>query len=151
MTDECWTYQKSRLIDRFGERNFSREFNLLVAIECKSIPNGDFVDLVNRMIGSRAANRPPLLVDFREARLGIEKRNFDRDVYGAAKVMREPAMFRGLKAYLAKEFPGCKSLNDAKAVRAHQIQIQKAEDPSYDPLCDKAWMGEFAKEPWVRR
>lgn len=84
MTNDCWEYQKSRLKDRFGERNFSKEFCLLVAVECKAVPDRDFVDIVNRMIGSRIPTRPPLLVDFREARLGKEKHRFDHGAHDAS-------------------------------------------------------------------
>lgn len=142
MTQDCWLYQKSRLIDRFGERNFSKEFSLLCSLECKSIPDQPFVDIVNFMIGSRIPNKPPLLADFRDARLAYEKRKFEQDAFGAARAMREPARFEGLKSYLARAFPGCKTLNQAVEVRRLEIQIEKAKNSKYEPMKDPKWMGE---------
>lgn len=139
MNQECWLHQKTRLIDRFGPKNFSTEFALLCSIECKPLPNEAFVDIVNFLIGSRPANRPPLLADFRDARLAFEKRQFEKDAYGAARAMREPARFEGLRKYLAREFPGCKSLNEAVEVRKLQIQIEKSRNPQYDPMADTKW------------
>lgn len=139
MTDSCWTHQKTRLIDRFGERNFSKEFSLLVAIECKSMPDQTFVDMVNAMIGARRPNDPPLLSHFRDARLALERRQLERDLYGATKTLTQPGYNQGLKNYLANEFPGCKNLWEAVEVRKLQIQIAKANGHSYDPLKDLKW------------
>lgn len=138
MTNDTWLHQKSRLIDRFGERNFSKEFSLLVAIELKSMPDQIFVDMVNALIGARRPNDPPLLADFRMARLAHEKRELDRDVFGASRAMDRP-WAGGLKPYLAKEFPGCKTLNEAVEVRKLQIQIEQSKNPSYDPMKDPKW------------
>lgn len=139
MTDPCWQNQKTRLIDRFGERNFSKEFSLLVASECKAMPDFAFVDLVSALIGARRPSDPPLLTDFRSARLAYERRQFEKDLYGAANAMNRPAWTEGLKAYLAREFPGCKTLNEAVEVRKLQIQIEKAKNPNYDPMRDPKW------------
>ncbi len=147
MTNPCWLNQKARLIDRFGERNFSKEFSLLVAIECNSMPDQAFVDLVNVLIGSRKPNDPPLIANFRDARLAYERRQFDRDVHGATRAWNGPARFMGLKAYLAKDFPGCKSLSEAVEVRRLQIRVARADGPSYNPMADKRWMGDFSEEP----
>lgn len=138
MMQETWTEQKLRLIDRFGERNFSKEFSLLVALECKNLPDNAFVDLVNAMIGSRRPNNPPLISDFRNARLSYERRIFERDTSGALRALDIPWQ-NGLQAYLAKEFPGCKTLNEAVEVRKLQIQIARAENLNYDPLTDPKW------------
>jgi hypothetical protein len=141
MTSECWNHQKGRLIDRFGPRNFSSEFSLLVAIECRDLPDSVFVDIVNAMIGARKPMDPPLMRDFRDARLSFERRRYERDLYGAIQALDQPAKHVGLKGYLAKEFPGCKTINEAVAVRALQIKIKKAENPNYDPMVDEKWMG----------
>lgn len=141
MTPVCWTHQKTRLIDRFGEKNFSKEFSLLVSIECVNMPDEPFVQMVNAMIGNRTPNNPPLLQSFRDGRLAYEKRRFEADVRGAAQAWHGDARFQGLRAYLAKAFPGCKSLAEAVEVRKHQIEIAKADDPAYDPMKDAKWMG----------
>lgn len=146
MTHETWLHEKARLVDRFGERSFSKEFSLLVAIECRPLPDQDFVQMVNAMIGSRRPNDPPLIADFRNARHAWERRVFERDLAGAERAMDMPAK-DGLKLYLAKKFPGCKSLNAAVEVRRLQIQVQKADDHNYDPMCDRKWMGEHILDP----
>lgn len=141
MTNTCWDHQKSRLIDRFGKNNFSSEFSLLVAIECRSIPDHVFVDMVGAMIGARKPSDPPLIRDFRDARLAYERREYERNLYGAARAMHSPVLSRGLQDYLGNHFPGCKTIMEAVEVRRHQIEIQRAEDPSYDPMMDERWMG----------
>ena len=140
MTPECWQNQKARLIDRFGEKNFSREFSLLVALECKTMPDEPFVQMVNAMIGNRTPNNPPLLQSFRDGRLAYERRMFDRDVRGAAQAWHGEARFQGLRAYLSKAFPGCKSLAEAVEVRKLQIQVRQADEPGYQPMADAEWM-----------
>lgn len=142
MTPEFWNHQKSRLIDRFGERNFSREFSLLVAVECNSMPDQEFLHAVSAMIGARKPSDPPLIKDFRDARLAYERRVFERDVRGASNAMNQTPWSLGLRAYLAKEFPGCKTINEAVEVRKMQIQIRQAEESNYDPMRDVKWMGE---------
>ncbi len=146
MTHETWTRQKARLIDRFGKNNFSPEFSLLVSMECRPMPDQPFEEMVNAMIGGRRPNNPPLIQDFRDARLAWERRVFERDLSGAERAMNMPAK-DGLKLYLVKEFPGCKTLNQAVEVRRHQIQIARAENPNYDPMTDRKWMSDHAWDP----
>ena len=141
MTNEFWNHQKSRLIDRFGPRNFSPEFSVLVALECKTMPDDAFLSIVNALIGSRKPNDPPLIRDFRDARLAYERREYERNLYGAARMMNEPARHVGLKSYLASAFPGCKTINEAVEVRRLEIQVQQAENANYDPMRDAKWMG----------
>ncbi len=142
MTTDCWNHQKARLIDRFGEKNFSKEFSLLVALECKSVPDDVFTQMVNAMIGNRTPNQPPLLQAFRDGRLAYERRKFEADVRGASQAWHGEARFQGLRAYLAREFPGCKSLAEAVEVRKLQIQLRRADEPAYDPMADAKWMGQ---------
>jgi hypothetical protein len=147
VTELTWHAQKARLIDRFGKNAFTPEFSLLVALDWRTLPDQEAVTIVNVMIGNRKHTQAPLLQDFRDARLAYERRRFEADVRGASRAMNEPARFQGLKAYLAREFPGCKSLAEAVEVRKLQIQIQRAEDPHYDPMKDRKWMGEHAHLP----
>jgi len=138
MTDECWNRQKERLINHFGEKHYSREFCLLLAVECKSTPDSEFVHIVDTMIGSRPAHRPPLLQDFREARISLEKLRLQRDLHDAINTLNT-SWPKGLQAYLAREFPGCRNIWEAIQVRKLQIQVAQANDPNYDPLLDQKW------------
>lgn len=118
---------------------FDVEFTSLVALEVKSMANDDFLSVANFMIGSRPAGKPPLIQDFRDARINQEKLRLRRDVDGANRAMNTQ-WHGGLQAYLSREFPGCKTLNEAVEVRKLQIQIAKAKDPNYDPMTDRKWM-----------
>ena len=46
---------------------------------------------------------------------------------------------KGLKVYLEREFPGCKTLNEAIEVRRLQIRLARVEDKNYDPMKDPKW------------
>jgi hypothetical protein len=135
--------QINRLKSRFGERAFDDEFCKLVFPEMMGISEHSVHRMVDVFIGNRPANRPPMLVDFREFRLAEQKASFDSTVKAAARGMNAQSS-GGLKAYLAKEFPGCKTLDEAIQVRRLQIQIAKAENPKYNPMADRKWMGEHA-------
>ena len=138
MTHEVWLTQKARLIDRFGKNNFSPEFSLLVSIECRQLPDSALREIVDALIGNRKPSNPPLIQDFRDARLAFERREFDRDANGARNALDWPAK-DGLQKYLTKAFPGCKTINEAIEVRRLQVQIEKAKHPNYDPMKDPKW------------
>lgn len=146
MTADCWTQQKARFIDRFGKNNFSPEFSLLVSIECRSMPDEPFVHMVNALIGNRKPSNPPLMQDFRDARLAFEKRKFESEVRGASGMWNGSARFVGLKVYLATNFPGCTSLSEATEIRKLQIMAEKTRNPAYHPMEDRTWMGGHAWE-----
>ncbi len=131
--------QVERLRTRFGDKAFDAEFILLARSEMARMRDDDLVRMVDVFIGSRAANRPPLLVDFREARHLAQGRKLQSDIAGALKALETPWQ-TGLKPYLEKHFPGCKTLEEAVEVRRLQIQIARANDPTYDPMKDPAWM-----------
>lgn len=137
--------QIERLKTRFGDRAFDEESIQLVRREVINMADQEFIFLVDGLIATRPYTKAPLISDFRDARLKIEKRILEANLAGAAKAMNIP-WSGGLKAYLAKEFPGCKTLNEAVAVRKLQIQVTRAENPKYNPMCDKKWMGEYAWE-----
>lgn len=128
MTQTCWDNQKPRFIDRFGAKNFSKEFSLLVLMECRDVSDQDFVEIANFMIGSRSANKPPLLHDFRDARLIKEKAALRRNIEGALNSMqREAKRDSGLYAFLAKEYGSeCKTLNQAVEIQIERNRIEKA-------------------------
>ncbi len=139
MTQAFFMGQVERLKNRFGPKAFDQEFTRLIAAELKFLNDEGFLKIVNFMIGSRPTTRPPLLQDFRDAKVLEDKKRFENEVNQAAKVFEHPAAQGGLKKYLAKEFPGCKSLKEAIEVRRLQIQIAKANDPNYDPMLDQKW------------
>lgn len=140
MTQQCWLAQIERLKEHFGERHFNKEFCLLVAIEITALPDHDIVNIVTTMIGSRLATRPPLIVDFRDERLRLEKKKLESDARSANIKMNSPAFHTGLKKYLATNFPGCKTVNEAVEVRRINIMIQRANDPNYEPMKDSKWI-----------
>lgn len=125
MTPDFFNQQISRMHLRFGEKAFDPEFTKLVAREVSAMQNEDFMRLVDFMIGSRKHNMPPTLTDFRESRIAIEKRAFSREVGGAARAM-DRQWQGGLHAYLAKEYPGAKTLNDAVAIQIEKNRIARA-------------------------
>jgi hypothetical protein len=128
MTRENFDEQLSRLRFRFGDRNFDPEFIKLLAKEVQSMPDHDLTRMVSDFIGSRPATRPPLLVDFREARIQIEKYKFTREVQGAADAVFDWAKQKGLKAFLDENYPGCKSLWEAVQVQVEVNQAQRERE-----------------------
>ena len=77
--------QLQRLRERFGEKAFDAEFITLVNREVRDLPDYDLVRMVDVFIGTRAHNRPPLIQDFREARMAFEKQRFEAEVRNAAR------------------------------------------------------------------
>jgi len=131
--------QITRLKLRFGERAFDAETVRLIRREVESMDEKEFELLVDGLIATRLHTKAPLIADFRAGRLTVEKRILDAASRGAERAFSTPNMSVGLVGYLAREFPGCKTLNEAVAVRRHQIKIAQADDPSYDPMMDPKW------------
>ncbi len=132
--------QINRLKSRFGEKAFDDEFVTLVKNELRNMVDANVIRCVDVFIGNRPHHKPPVLSDFRDARLAEEKVKLEYCARGAMNAMSRHAQ-GGLQAYLAKDFPGCKTLMEAVAVRQHQIRIAKADDPNYEPMTDPKWMG----------
>lgn len=128
MTPEFFVSQISRMKQRFSERAFDIEFTKLVGREVSQMSNEDFLRLVDVMVGGRKHTMPPTLTDFREMRLGIEKQSFNRDVQGAARAMNTQWTSNGLQAFLDGEYPGAKTLNDAKDIQILRNQIASAKN-----------------------
>ncbi len=131
--------QIERLKSRFGDRAFDPEFIDLARGEMARMRDDALIKMVDFFIGSRPANRPPLISDFRDGRYAAEKVSFNADVAGALKALDKPWQ-TGLKPYLENNFPGCKTLEEAVEVRRLQIQIAKANDQTYDPMQDPTWV-----------
>lgn len=125
ITEEYFNEQLNRLKARFGDRAFDPEFTVLVAKEVKQMDAADWVELVSFLIGSRTPSRPPLLSDFRDGRLAIEKRRFNKTVADASRVITHPAQGGGLKRFLTLNYPGAKSLWDAVEVERLRIRIAR--------------------------
>ncbi len=132
--------QINRLRIRFGESAFDKEFCKLVQDEIKTMSEYGFKRAVDIWIGSRTRSKPPLLSEFREARLLEEKVVLDNAARLASNVLSHPAKFGGLKKYLSNNFPDCKTLADAVKERREQIRIRRIVEPDYDPMTDPAWM-----------
>lgn len=147
MNNPFFVEQVNRLRTRFGENAFDKEFTKLVANEVGTMSEYGFKRACDIWIGSRSRGKAPLLSEFREARLAEEKIKLDNATYLAANILTKPQKFGGLKLYLEKEFPGCKTLAQAVEVRRLQIRLAKIENPDYDPMSDKKFMGGHAWLP----
>ncbi len=123
MTQDVFEYQLQLLKTRFGDRAFDEAFTAQVAAEVASMSNEAFVRLVNVLIGTRAHNRPPLIVDFREARIAEQNRSFQREVAGASNVLNHPANSEGLKRILNAR--GVESL--AEAIENERLRMKRLE------------------------
>lgn len=140
MNSKTLAEQVARLKIRFGEKAFDSETVSLIRKETITMRDEEFVFMVDGLIATRPHTKAPLVIDFREGRLKVEKRILDAQTAGATRAM-SGEWNKGLQSYLAKEFPGCKTLWEAAEVRRLQIQMQKAEDPNYEPMNDQKWMG----------
>lgn len=127
MTAAFYGSQVIRLQHRFGNRAFDQEFCDLVWRECHTMSDFGFQRLVDVFIGHRTANKSPLLADFREGRLNEEKAKFQNDLKKAVETFEHPAKHDGLKRYLAREYPGCKTLWEAVQVQVLRNKIDSAD------------------------
>jgi len=121
--------QLERLKRRFGEKNFDHEFIKLVANEVRSMADYDFVKFCDVLIGTRPPNKPPLISDFREARIRSEKIKFDFMTSSLAKTLADPAKHEGLKKVLKEQYGNVTSVNEAIEYKRLQDQLKKADDP----------------------
>ncbi len=138
MNGPFFVKQIERLKIRFGEKAFDPETLRLIRREVENMPEREFELLTDALISTRPHQKAPLVADFREGRLNIERRMLNAQTFGASKAFQTP-WNTGLKAYLEKKFLGCKTLNEAIQVRKLQIQLAKAENPNYDPMTDPEW------------
>lgn len=127
MTKECFENQVVRLIERFGAKSFDGEFNKLVSKEMATTPNDEFIRIVDIMIGTRAANRPPLLTDFREMRLQSEKDRFAKETRWAAQELERVKI--NLSDILQKAGYGkVASITEAIEIEKLKIRTRQADD-----------------------
>lgn len=85
MTEIFFVEQMNRLKNRFGAKAFDIEIMKVLAREIYSVGEDFFRRSVDNWIGMRKSSNPPLLVDFREMRLGYERSLLKTDM---AKVER---------------------------------------------------------------
>jgi len=116
MTQEFFRTQLTRLRTRFGERNVDQEFVQLVWREVHDMSEASFKRFCDVLIGSRSANKPPLLSEFREARMNEQKLKFDNDVKAATQMLKRQApeeMRKHMRQVLSRDFGAVESITDA--------------------------------------
>lgn len=99
MTEDFFRLQVERLKSHFGAKAFSYEFIRILGLEVAPIGDEFFRRTVDTWIGNRRNNNPPLLVDFREARIAFEKSRFQAEVSRASDTFHH-----GLKEVLRKQY-----------------------------------------------
>lgn len=128
MTPQTFSVQVQRMQGRFGEKALGKEFIDLIWRECMTMSDGAFIRLADVFIGSRPHHKPPLLAEFREARLNEERVQFQRDLKSAVDAIeRKP-----IPAILARiGYPGCKTAWEAVQVQIHRNKVARAngEEP----------------------
>ncbi len=130
MTNEFLHAQFERLRARFGKKAFDTQISHLIASEVWSMSESDFIGLVNFLIGTKPATRPPLLEDFRNGRLAAEKRRLDRDAKAASGVMASDWTSGGLRRALDAnaDWRGCKTLMEAVEVERLKLLVHGANN-----------------------
>lgn len=123
MTEDCFKLQSERLRIRW-KNAFDPAFLDLLGKKMAGVTNEIFIEIVSFFIGSRPISKPPLLQDFQDARLTLEKRRFTNDVKGADKIIHGPGTVR--EALLRAGYTGCKSINEAVEIQTTKNRIAKA-------------------------
>ncbi len=130
MRTDFFNQQVERLKLRFSPKAFDPESTRLIGREVASLDEETFMRIIDFLITSRTHTKPPLLSDFRDARLRSEKQRLERDVDGALRAMERDASqwsTDGLQKYLKQHYPGCRTLVDAVNVERLKIQVKKAK------------------------
>ncbi len=135
--------QINRLKSRFGDKAFDDEFVKLAKAEFVPMADGNVIRAVDVWIGSRPANRPPLIADFREARLAEAKVRID---YAASEAMRgfergPRGSIESFRRIMRPLVGHVESVAEAIEIRKIQIRAEKAKNPNYDPMTDPKWTG----------
>ncbi len=127
MTQEFFLRQIDRLKRRFGDKNFDVEFIRLVSQEVKTLSELGFQRAVDIWIGSRSPHKPPLLSEFREARLNEEKTRLERDANQVTQSFNSPARDGGLKKVLKEQFGNVSSVKEAVELIRLKKRLADAE------------------------
>jgi hypothetical protein len=124
MTPPEFDVQMNRITATFGEgKVYNRERLALIWKAVNDLTAHSFSRIVDNFIAS--SRYAPLPKDFQEAAYAERKNSFNREVDGAARALDVP-WAGGLKAYLAREYPGAKTLNEAVAIEREKMKIAKA-------------------------
>ncbi len=125
MTKDFFAQQVSRLRSRW-KNNFDSEFVSLLSVQMNTISNDNFLKIVDFFIGNRPNSRPPMLQDFLDERIRQERNEFSQTLRSAIDAFDTPFTEGGLQKFLAKEYPGCKTLNQAVEVQILKNQVERA-------------------------
>jgi hypothetical protein len=120
--------QWRRLQNKFG-KNMDDELKALVSEEVKNMSEPGFKRAVDVWIGSRTVNKPPLLSEFREARLIEERQRFRNETAAAARGFSKHA--GNIQEALRPAFGGVSSVKEALEIAKHKrlIARSKGENP----------------------
>lgn len=122
MTESFFLSQIERLKERFGPKSFDWQFVRVVGAEVSAMPDESFRRSVDNWIGGRKTNNPPLLQDFRDAKIAHEKGRFTNEVKKAATVFNY-----GLKDVLKKHY-NVDTLSEAMELERLKIKLGGAND-----------------------
>lgn len=117
MTEADFDRGIARLTAEYGSNHFKAEKLKLIWGFVAGLGAFEFDKILSHFLASM--RQAPLPKDFQEASRAVHKNNFNRDVVGAAAAMNTPWP-NGLKPFLLREYPGCKTMNEAV-----QVQIEK--------------------------
>lgn len=124
MTPEQFAPQLNRLRIRFGDRALDKEFSQLVWREVHDMSEQAFTRFVDVMIGSRPHTKPPLLAEFREARLNERKRAFDNEVQAVTRGTLKP-----LADVLRPDFGGVSGVKEALEIARLRQRTKRGDGP----------------------
>lgn len=129
MNQICFKEHVERLKQRFGEKAFDLQFVQLIWPEVRDLTEPEFVGLVNFFLGSRTATRPPLVPDFKEGVITIQKKNFQQDLNGAMKSLTKEWPKGSLRRALDAnpDWKGCKTAWEAVQVQILKNRVKEAD------------------------
>jgi hypothetical protein len=99
MREDFFHQQIARLKTRFGDKAFDNEFIKVLSLEVAKLPDEFFRRQIDTWIGTRKNNNPPLLTEFKEARLAYERNQLNKEVNQASTGFQS-----GLKEALRKHY-----------------------------------------------
>lgn len=122
MTEDFFRSQIERLRIRFGAKAFDSEFIRILGLEIAMVSDEFFRRTVDTWIGTRKNNNPPLLTDFREARIASEKSKFQVEVKKASE-----GFSNGLAAVLQKAY-NVGSIQEAFELEKLKLKLGGADE-----------------------
>lgn len=131
MTEQFFKSQMTRLQTRFGAKAIDAEFVMLVWREVRDMSETGFQRACDVWIGSRTHHKPPLLSEFREARIAEDKLRLHNDTQGAVSMLKRKApreMQESLRKALAKDFGGVESVADALEIARLNHRMRDPKD-----------------------